>query len=210
MINLLHKKSSLYWLIIILTGVITFGFLLANPSIGVDDENLDFYFKYNAMAASGRYGYVILDKLFHSFGYYPFWRDGLTIVVLVIGVTLFANIFDDLSEEKSEVPAIIFSSIFLTYPMIGQNFVYIGGNIEVSLIIVIAAIGVYYSSVWIRNHKQGNLLLSIVMLVAGISILENCINYYITGILISLWIMNKKDIQNKIGGGKTILILSEV
>lgn len=128
MINLLRKRSNLYWSIIILTGIITFGFLLANPSIGVDDENLDFYFKYNAMAASGRYGYVILDKLFHSFGYYPFWRDGLTIVVLLIGVTLFANIFDGLWEEKSEIPAIIFASVFLTYPMIGQNFVYIGAS----------------------------------------------------------------------------------
>lgn len=185
-----ENLSLKYWITIILVTIITYGFLLTNQSIGVDDEAFDFYFKNHGMAMSGRYGYDLIMRIFNVYDYFPVWRDSIAIILLCMGAIIFVNILKRASSGNfSENAAIIFSSVVITYPLIAKMFVYISGNIEVALIIIISGLAINFSLEFFSTRKKKYLIYIIALLTFGISMLENCMNYYLTGMLICFYYM---------------------
>lgn len=208
MVGLLKNRTKKYWMWTIAIVIITYGFLLTNQSIGVDDDSFRFYFDQNGVALSGRYGYLLLKKVFDTYSYFPFWRDILALILMIFGVTLFIGIFEKIKCEKmADETCIIFATIFTTYPLIGRMFVYISINIEVSLMIVLAAIAIYFSVEFMEHSKILYLLGSILPLTLGVSMIENCLNYYVTGVILVIWLSlyfetteayGRKEKQNKL------------
>lgn len=176
------NRSRKYWIAIGIVALLNFGFLLTNQSIGVDDENFRFYFDNYGIAMSGRYGYLLLMKVFNTYQYFPVWRDGIAIGLLIVGTTLFVGIFQKVAGDNiSENACIVFASIVVTYPLLSKMFVYISINLEVALILVLAAIALYNTFVFIEKGKIWHIIYSILALTLGISMIENCLNYYVTG-----------------------------
>ena len=61
--------------IIAFLAVCTYGYVIANPGIGVDDESFAYHFDNFGVIPVGRYGYIILKAVLNSYAYLPFWRD---------------------------------------------------------------------------------------------------------------------------------------
>ena len=90
MLDKIKKKiSDVNWWIIALVVVLSYGFLLTNQSIGIDDENFDFYFKNNGIVAAGRWGSWLLYKIFNTYDYFPVWRDFIAILILTGAAVMF-------------------------------------------------------------------------------------------------------------------------
>ena len=184
-------RNRLYWLLCGLVLIITYGFLLTNQSIGVDDENFRFYFDNYGIASSGRYGYIILMKLLNTYAYLPFWRDAIALLILLVGVNIWICFFQHLTEKKfSNLSCIIFSCIALTYPLLGRMYVYISINIEVSLVLLLGGAAAYCTFLFLHTKQKRYLIYTAAMLVLGLSLIENCLNYYISGIFMGLLIAN--------------------
>lgn len=190
MLKLILERKRFYWIAVVLAILLTYGFLLTNQSIGVDDENFGFYFDHYGVAVSGRYGYILLMKLLNTYDYFPVWRDGIAIVLLALGATVFVSLFKMLSSDRiSETACTVFAILIVTYPLLGKMFVYISINIEVSLMLVLASLALYYSFSYLETKRKRCLIYSVLLLVSGISMIENCLNYYVTGITLGLWVV---------------------
>ena len=190
MIHMYLRQKRAYWLIVFFVTVICYGFLLTNPSIGIDDENFPFYFEHYGIVSSGRYGYILLMKLLNTYVYLPVWRDLLAILLLVFAATLLVSFFQHISNNRlGESFAIIFACVIITFPLLAQMFVYISINIEVALVFLLASLATISSFEWMLSKRKRFLALSIVWLVLGISFIENCLNYYVTGVLLGLFIV---------------------
>lgn len=180
-----------YWIITVVILAITYGFLLTNQSIGIDDENFRYYFDNYGIAASGRYGYVILMKIFNTYAYLPVWRDTIALILLLIGSTIWCNMFQYISCGKiSSNACIIFSSLLLTYPLLGKMYVYISINIEVSLVLLLGGAAAYVTFLMIYEKRKVYFWCIILMLILGMSLIENCLNYYLCGIFMGILIEN--------------------
>ena len=59
------------WIIVAVVLVLSYGFVMTNPSIGIDDENFDYFYKNNGMMVAGRWGYWLLAKIFDTYAYLP-------------------------------------------------------------------------------------------------------------------------------------------
>lgn len=187
--NILKYKP--YWIMTIITLVITYGFLLTNQSIGVDDENFRYFFDNYGVAAGGRYGYIILMKIFNTYAYLPVWRDAIALIVLVLGVTIWNYMFQYISEYNiSNHACTIFSCLVLTYPLLGKMYVYISINIEVSLVLLLGGAAAYFTFLLINKKSKVYILIIIGMLLLGMSLIENCLNYYLCGIFMGILIEN--------------------
>lgn len=203
-------RSKKYWIFLVIIALLNFGFLLSNQSIGVDDENFKFYFDNYGIAMSGRYGYVLLMKIFNTYEYFPVWRDGIAICLLIVGITIMLGVFQKLSSDSiSENGEIIFSAIVVTYPLLSKMLVYISINLEVSLMLVLAGMALHYSFLFLEKKKYKYVIYSITLLTFGISMIENCLNYYVTGCLLGfiiiLWKKNKKYMKQWAHQGKQFI-----
>ena len=181
------KRKKFYWLLVIGVFILCFGFLLTNQSIGIDDENFKFYFDNYGIVASGRYGYILLMKILNSYEYLPVWRDVIALIVLLIGVVITSGLFKYLSNDKiSEIAITVFSCIVVSYPLLAKMFAYISINIEVALILLLAGFALFCTFRWFVDKKIRYPIFSIMFLTFGISMIENCLNYYVTGAIIGL------------------------
>lgn len=167
----------------------TYGFILTNPTIGVDDESFDFHFKNYGIIGAGRYGYILLKQVFDTYEYLPFWRDFIAILLLLVGAIIYERCLDRVFEGGLSGKAkVIFCSLFITSPVIGKLFVYIAINIEVSLMVVLSGLALLESLSWMESRNTKHLLFTVLLLTAGLSMIENSLNYYVTGLCMVLFL----------------------
>ena len=196
-------KYKPYWIITITVLIITYGFLLTNQSIGIDDENFRFYFDNYGVAASGRYGYIILMKIFNTYAYLPVWRDAIALLLLLLGVTVWNCMFQTISGGKiSNNACTVFSCLVLSYPLLGKMYVYISINIEVSLVLLLGGAAAYLTFQMRYRKRKVYFLFITGTLILGMSLIENCLNYYICGVFAGILLENlypntENGLQNK-------------
>ena len=184
-------KYKPYWIITITVLIITYGFLLTNQSIGIDDENFRYYFDNYGVAASGRYGYIILMKIFNTYAYLPVWRDAIALLLLLLGVTVWNCMFQTISGGKiSNNACTVFSCLVLSYPLLGKMYVYISINIEVSLVLLLGGAAAYLTFQMRYRKRKVYFLFITGTLILGMSLIENCLNYYICGIFAGILLEN--------------------
>lgn len=164
-----YKKINKLLLVIVM--VLSYGFLLSNPSIGIDDESFDFYFKNDGLLMSGRWGFYILKKILPTYEYLPVWRDVLALMILLIAVFLMVNCIDKALCRK--LPAEVINAIVLTavsYPIMTRMFIYIDNSLEINIAFLCGVLGyICLSQRQISGLVSGGLLL-----VMGNAVNENC------------------------------------
>lgn len=150
---------------------------MTNQSIGIDDENFDFYFKNNGVVASGRWGSWLLRKLLDTYSYLPVWRDFIGIIVLTIAAVVFLCIYEALSDKKLDMTiSTIAVSIIISFPLIAKMFIYIDNSVETALCILFATVA--YGMLCMETKRWGAMLASLGFLVIGCSIIENTLVYF--------------------------------
>lgn len=180
MIRQFRKKSKeLNWIIIVLVVILSYGFILTNQSIGIDDENFDFYFKNNAIVASGRWGSWLLGKFFNTYSYLPVWRDVLAIVVLITASIIFLCICENVRKDKlSAGISVLVSSMIISYPIVAKMFIYIDNSLETSFCILFSTLAAYMVSVAKLSAKWQLYIPALFFLILGCSLIENTLVYF--------------------------------
>lgn len=164
-----YRKINKMLLLVVI--VLSYGFLLFNPIIGIDDENFDFYFKYDGLLMSGRWGYYLLKRVLPTYEYLPVWRDTLALLVLIVAMFLTIDCIDKAFNRK--LPDVVVNAVFLTgisYPIMTRMFVYIDNSLEMNMAFLCGILGY----VIISSKNIGLLWMGLPILILGNAVNENC------------------------------------
>lgn len=118
-------RNKIYILMMSLTAVFSYGFLITHHTVGIDDTPFAYYFQEGLNAIVGRWFLFLLNKAFHISDFSPFITDFAGVLILMLAVTVWCTLFYSVCRDR--VPAwgyLFFSCIFLSSPLISEVYTY--------------------------------------------------------------------------------------
>ena len=114
-----------YMISVTLTAVMSYGFAICQPMVGVDDSAIGRYFEDGLGPIMGRFGYFLLNKICPVAEYTPFITDFIGVLLLVVGSALWCLVWEKAMNRKLSVAAATgFSCVMISCPMISDVFIY--------------------------------------------------------------------------------------
>ncbi len=204
-----RKCQDVNWFVVLFVVVLSYGFLLTNQSIGIDDENIDFYYKYNGIVAAGRWGSWLLYKIVNTYAYLPVWRETIAIIVLIAAAVLFLSVYEYVSQAVLDrFISTAGVCLIITFPLVTRMFAYIGNCVETSLCIFLATLS-YFIYIFPAKHKVPQYLCILALQILGLALIEATAVYFCVEIcLFGLVNKNEKRWSVLIFGPVFILALS--
>lgn len=190
------QRSNFYWIILLVTIALGYGFTLTNFSMGIDDEGYSIYFGQNVLGSQGRVGYMFTRLFFDSYEYMPIWREILAVVILIIAVTLWVDFLVKISDGKfDDTAGAIFACVAVSCPFLAERFLFSMAAAASAYIYLISIIGVrcFFAA---TLYKKSNLYLvgSILLFIYGFLYdNSNVVYYFVFGFTgVYLMLMNNK------------------
>lgn len=202
-----YKKQIIYFLTnrkyiitVIFVAILSFGFTLTNPSIGVDDLCFDRYVNDTYILSANRWGTWLLYNILNIREFSPFWLDLICVTLMVIiSIILSAFIKKQAGNKISLSAYVVFSSLIISNPLINQFFIYQSTNLAVivsNLIVMICGI-IIFENYFGENKSNIYIIFSFILLIP-ISMYESCAQTYIVFLFIAAFIqILKKEETNK-------------
>ncbi len=118
-------NQKVYIICITLTAVLSYGFAVCQPIIGVDDSAIGRYFAEGLGPIMGRFGYFLLNKICPVAEYTPFIVDLIGVLFLMLGAVLWCLVWEKAMGHKlSLMASTCFSCVMISCPMISEVFIY--------------------------------------------------------------------------------------
>jgi len=177
------SKEKLFLFLITITCVASYGFTITNFSIGIDDTSVERYIHGREILSQGRFGGVLLDKIFGVMEVIPFWVDFLAVLILAFAAIIWSILFKSVSKDKIKSGAlIIFATIFVSYPLINEIFIYMPASLSICVGYLLTGIALILSYEFILNVKKISLgVISILLMCFAVSLYESFAAVYICG-----------------------------
>ena len=197
-------KKIEYFIPLIITAILSFGFVITHYSVNIDTLSDVRYYKEGELLTQSRYGGVLLDKIFGVMEYNPFFVDCLAVIFLVMASIAFCILFKKISKNKINIVAYtIFSCLFVSYPLINEIFVYTPMSLGVCFSFFVAAVILNLLYSYRDNKKIRNLVYSALLMCLIISIYESSAavllcGFFIIEILDSIYNNHNKKIRDAI------------
>lgn len=184
--NQLFKKFDYYWILLILTVILCYGFFLTNHSMGIDDEILTVFSNPQIIMITNRPGNFIFSHVLQTYEYLPFWREFLGIALYTIGITLHSENFMKYLEPKfDKKAATIFSAIAVSFPYLAFHFLFIENMLQHGFIMIFTALAVrYFYKFFLQEKTKLNFILVLVSLFFAASFYESAVYYFVISCLI--------------------------
>jgi hypothetical protein len=118
-------KNKYYTLVLLLTAVCSYGFLITHSTVGIDDTPYSYYFEEGLVAIVGRWVLFLLNKAVDIAEYAPFVTDFAGVLILMAAVTVWAALLLEIFGDRLPVYVYIgFSAVFLSSPIISEVYTY--------------------------------------------------------------------------------------
>ena len=118
-------NQKVYIICVTLTAVMSYGFAVCQPMIGVDDSAIGRYFAEGLGPIMGRFGYFLLNKICPVAEYTPFVVDFIGVLFLILGAVLWCLVWEKAMGHKlSLMASTCFSCVMISCPMISEVFIY--------------------------------------------------------------------------------------
>ncbi len=195
--NLTNNRSLVVSLL--LTCILSYGFTITNFSIGIDDTAFYRYFEKSDLLAQGRFGSTFLHEIFNMFEFAPFWLDTLAVSILFIAALTWCTLFIEITKGKlNNTSYIIFTTLFVSYPIINEIFIYMIASVPVCLGYLLTAIALIFSYEWIINKSSSiHMTVSMLIMTFTISMSEAFAPVFICGMFIILILVGIYSDENK-------------
>ena len=119
----LRKKA--FWIPVVLTAFLSYGYLWTHPSMGVDDTCVQRYFADGFAPTQGRWTLFLLNKVFHIAEFSPLVIDFIGVVFLAGAGLIFCILFRRVSKGRLVFGAYpVFVCLMISYPLIAEVYVY--------------------------------------------------------------------------------------
>ena len=150
----LLKQSRLYWISTIITAILCYGFTLTNYTMFVDDLAFKNYFERHSLLAAGRWGYLILMKLFNTYFFLPFWRAFIGMCLILTGSTFLCGLYRKYSVNRFDSKAAtIFTCIAISFPQIAYLFYITSATVAIGFLFILTGVSLFFACKWIIEKK---------------------------------------------------------
>ena len=189
-----------YIIPIIFVAILSYGFTITHHSIGVDDLCFDRYVSGTYILSAKRWGTWLLYNILNITEFSPFWLEFIVATFMVIiAVILSAFLKKQLKNETNIWGYVIFSSIFISNPIINHFFMYQSTNLSIvisNLLVIISAIIIMEN--YFGDKKIGIYAISVLFLIISISMYESCAQTYLVLLFMSIFIKLIKKENTKL------------
>ena len=137
-------NQRIYVICVTITAIMSYGFAVCQPMIGVDDSAIGRYFADGIGPIMGRFGYFLLNKICPVAEYTPFITDFIGVLLLALGSALWCLVWEKAMGKKLSVMATtVFSCVMISCPMISEVFTYYLHN-GISICYCLSALFILY------------------------------------------------------------------
>ena len=192
------KQKTFIWPLV-LTAIFSYGFLIINPTIGIDDTASERFFQDGLEPYMGRWVLFLINKIFHFAEFAPFLTELVAVIFFCISVTLWCAVFKRvLKDELKIIGYTIFACVFISSPILSEILTYYTHN-GICMAYGIAAIAVLAFQEGIKRGKKCTcryILLSSLFITIAAGCYESMIFVYVTGVIlvyILLCVSDKKQ-----------------
>lgn len=118
-------RQKAYVICVILTAVLSYGFAICHPMIGIDDSAIGRYYTEGVGAVLGRWGFYLINKICPVVDYTPFITDFIGVIFLILGSALWCVVWQRATSRKlSTIATTIFSCVMISSPIMSEVFIY--------------------------------------------------------------------------------------
>jgi len=198
----LFNHGKFYWICVVITTLLCYGFTLTNLSISPDSELMEGFFHGFGLLTQGRWSFVPLIYIFDTYHLLPFWRDFIALNLMVVGLTIFCGLYKKYSNDRfDDRSAAIFTCVAISFPWIAHLFIFAPATVEIGLLITFAGVSLFFASKWIID--RGYLFYAVagaISLGYALSAYETAMIFFLTGgfslvMIHSIFSPNKSEVK---------------
>lgn len=193
-------KSKLFIVMVILVTILSFGFTITNFSIGMDETAFGRYYQNKEMLESGRWGSYLIYRGLNITEFIPFWVDFVVASIILITAILWCVFLKKNLKEKLSIGAyIVFATIFISFPMINECYIFSNSSLAVMLGTILASLGImmFYEN-YMNLHKKKIYIIISLILALAFSMYEACGQIMLVSICITAILMLYTNKDKKI------------
>ena len=188
--------NPFYLIAVALTAIGTYGFYLANPSPSIDWLSYDRYYS-GVLFGQGRFTATIVERVLNLWDCPVWFEPILGLVCFILGTLIMLAIFDGFTEYKSIVPSIVFTCIYITFPLLPEYFIFNGAILTVGGSTLLLSLAVYLEIKY--KDFLRSILIPTVLMMAVFSWYECMILPYIGMVFAIFYLLNceNHDLKTK-------------
>ena len=190
------NNNRWFWIAIMITVLLAYGFTLTNYSVSVDDESM-YKYCHRGLLAQGRFGIMFFQSIFDNCEFIPFWVDAIGLIVLITAIVFWSMFYIRMSHGKLEKKfTIIFACLCISFPVIAYLFIFMGGAYSIGLVLLFTAFALILVASWLYDGINASglhsvttiykLIAAIFFLAISIGLLEWTTSLFLTGIFSGL------------------------
>lgn len=182
--EILDNRKLLFW--VVLVTVLSFGFPIANYSIGVDDPAKVYYFYSNNagnMLQQGRLLHLLLNRLTQSIDFIPFFTDFVGAFLFALSALLFCTLFQYVTNSKLSTFALTaFACVYISHPIMTEKFIFELDVIPTMTSYCFCPLALLYAHQFCRQHQFRQFVPALLCLMISIASYESFIFLYVCGV----------------------------
>lgn len=183
--KVLFEKFDYYWVFLLFTVILSFGFYLSHSVMGIDDEIMKIWIEPYAMLSMNRIG-LWISRFLQIWDYFPFWKEFLAITAYTIGITLHAENFikylnfDSFKFDKKM--ATVFACITVSFPFFAFLLMFMEICFANGLNVIFSALAVRSLYEYINEKQKIKYILCFIFLFFIISSYEISALFFIISV----------------------------
>lgn len=193
--------NPFYLIVVALTALGTYGFYLANPSPSIDWLSYDRYYG-GILFSQGRFTATIVERALGLWNCPVWFEPILGIVCFILGTLIMLAVFDGFYKQKSIIPSIVFTCIYISFPLLTEYFLYNGAILTVGGCSLMLSLAVYLEIKY--KDFVRCILVPVILMIAVFSWYECMILPYV-GMIFAVFMLKERTE----GGLKTGEVISK-
>ena len=195
MIELLKKcfsfplQNKRYSICLILTLVLSYGFYACHYTVHID-QLVPEYYTGTYLINAGRWSAPIIHFFTNWMSFSPFWHTVVMGLFLFLAAIAWSVLFFTVSNGKlSETTLLVFSSLFVSYPVITAQLTYPILNIALCYVLVPFSLYFFVTAFFEQQRRMRHFILSLIVLIPAVDMYESFACVYLFGLFAILMLM---------------------
>lgn len=188
-----EKKGNVIALAVIsiITAILSYGYVISNPTIGIDDTELERYVLKGWEPLFNRLTLVIPGLILRFDKYIPYLYDILGVIFIVAAAIVWLYVWFTVSKKRLHfLSCCLFVILFISSPLICETYIFYLHNGEgmAFLMIAVATWGFYR---FVKDKRIKYLIISSLLVITAIGCYESMALVYAVAVLTVCFLDNK-------------------
>lgn len=201
-----RKKSNyLYWIIVFVTAVFSYGYNITHFAIGVDDTAMELYFEEGLSVCTNRWTIFFLNRVLHlNIINWPTWLvEGIAVCILGLSISIWCHLINRILVSVGVyLPSWLYglaASLAISCPIISEIWVYyIHNGVALGYGLTAMALLFFLQSLQLnKRHKITEILVSGFCLAVALGCYETMMDCFLIGALVCFMFLHALSVKKE-------------